>query len=251
MRTQITTAIAMLFTVAGMTTSAQAQSQTHNLPAQAIQPTQAPVQAPAQVTTQQATQAYVAPGYLPPPPVAPPQQNQFYFGVNVQLNRGYQGTSLRISSVTPGSPASAAGLEVGDEIQSINGRSFERARDSFHAVTMMNRFVNFSSPAAPAAAASAGAQAYVMPQPAPSQPTAQLMVRNVRNGQYVSITMYPQLRGWSGPAPAAAATATVTSAPPAYTPAPAAPVYSVPAPVYSVPAPVYSVPAPAYSVPNQ
>ena len=226
MRTQITTAIAMLFTVIGMATSAQAQSQTHNLPVQAIQPAQAPVQ--------QSAQAYVAPGYLPP--VAPPQQNQFYFGVNVQLVRGYQGTLLRITSVTPGSPASAAGLEIGDEIQSINGRSFERARDSFHAVSMMNRFVNLNNPGVPAAAAMAGgtAQAYVVPRPNPPQPIAQLNVRNVRNGQYVSITVYPQLRGWGGPAPAAAAAATVTSAPPAYTPAPTAPS----GPVYSIPTPV-------------
>jgi len=166
MRTQITTAIAMLFSVVGMANSAQAQVQSQV------------VQQP-----QQVQQAYVVPGYQSPP-VAPPQQNQFYFGVNVQLNHGYHGTSLRITSVTPGSPASAAGLEIGDEIRSINGRSFEQARDSFHAVRMMNRFVSFNGPAVPAAAASAGVQAYVMPRPAPPQAFAQLLVRNVRNGQY-------------------------------------------------------------------
>jgi len=226
MRTQITTAIAMLFSVVGMANSAQAQVQSQV------------VQQP-----QQVQQAYVVPGYQSPP-VAPPQQNQFYFGVNVQLNHGYHGTSLRITSVTPGSPASAAGLEIGDEIRSINGRSFEQARDSFHAVRMMNRFVSFNGPAVPAAAASAGVQAYVMPRPAPPQAFAQLLVRNVRNGQYVSITMYPQKRGWSGPAPAAAA-ATATSAPPAYTPTPAA----TPAPVYSVPTPVPAYQS--YQAPSQ
>ncbi|MDB2687136.1 PDZ domain-containing protein [Mariniblastus sp.] len=223
MRTQITTAIAMLMTVAGMITSAQAQSQTQSLPAQVIQP--AEVQAP----VQQSTQAYVAPGFSPP--MARPPQNQFYFGVNVQLIRGYHGNALlRITSVTPGSPAAAAGLEIGDEIESINGRTFERARDSFHAVSIMNRSVNFGSPAVPAAA---GAHAYIIPRPVPSQPIAQLTVRNVRNGQYVSLTMYPQQRGWSGPVPTAAA-ATVTSAPSVSTPAPTAPS----GPVYSVPTPV-------------
>ena len=232
MKTQISTAIAMLVTVTGMLTSAQAQIQSQIQ----VQPQVMPIQTaqPPQV------ESYVVPGYQPP--VAPPQQNEFYFGMNLQLNNGYQGTTLRIVSVTPGSPAAAAGLEIGDEIRTVNGRSFERARDSFHAVSMMNRFVSRSSgpaPAAAAASAGASAQAYVMPQPAP-QPTAQLLVRNVRNGQNVWINIFPQRRGWSGPAPAAAAsaapvyTAPAPPAPPAYT-APAPPAYTPPVPAYSNP----------------
>lgn len=232
MRTQITTAIATLIAVAGMMTSAQAQViQGQFLPAQPqvqVLPAQPQVQIlPAPVQTQPQAQAYVVPGYPPAqPPVSPPPQNQFYFGVNVQLNNGYQGTTLRVTSVTPGSPAQTAGLEIGDEIRTVNGRSFEQARDSFHAVSMMNSFVTNNNPAPAVAAA---AQAYVSPQPA--QPYAQMLVRNVRNGQNVWVNVYPQRRGWNGPAPAAAA--------PAYTPAPA---YTAPAPTPATPA-VPSTPA--------
>ena len=207
MRTQITSAIATLITVASMLTSVQAQVST--LPA--------PVQAQAQ--------AYVGPGY---PSVQPPQpRNQFYFGVNVQLNRGYQGTTLRITSVTPGSPAQAAGLEIGDEIRTVNGNGFEQARDSFHAVSLMNSFVSYSNPSAPAVAAAA--QAYVSPQPA-LQPSAQMLVRNVRNGQNVWVNVCPQHRG-GGPAPAISATRST----PAYV-VPLAPTTAVPVtPGYSTP----------------
>ena len=206
MRTQITTAIAMLIATVSTITSAQAQVyQGQFTPVQQVQP-------------QVQVQPYVAPTH---PPVAPPQQNQFYFGVNVHLNRGYHGTTLRITSVTPGSPASVAGLEVGDEIRTLNGRDFNQASDSFHAVALMNSFVNYSSQPAPAAAAAiAQVQAYVSPQA-----TAQMLVRNVRNGQNVWVNVYPQRRGWSGPAPAAAAPTYTAPAP--TTPAtPAAPTYS-------------------------
>ena len=48
------------------------------------------------------------------PQVAPIPQNQFYFGVNVELRQcQWNGTTLRIVGVTPGSPAHQAGLEKG------------------------------------------------------------------------------------------------------------------------------------------
>lgn len=50
------------------------------------------------------TQQYVMPG------VQPIQQNPFYFGMNVVLNRDRWGrTTLQVTSVTPGSPAQLAG----------------------------------------------------------------------------------------------------------------------------------------------
>jgi membrane-associated protease RseP (regulator of RpoE activity) len=192
MKTNITTAVAMLLAIAGMMNTSNVQAQ----------------QAAAIQTAVPQTQAYVNPGY---PPVAPPQQNQFYFGMDLQLNHGYQGTTLRVAQVTPGSPACAAGLEVGDEIRTVNNRSFEYARDSFDAVAMMNRFVSFNRTApAPAVAASAygNVQAYVAPRPLPApRPMARMLVRNVRNGQNVWVNVFPVQRGWSGPAPAAPAAA--------------------------------------------
>ena len=90
--------------------------------------------------------------------------------MQVQLIRGYGGTTLRVVSVTPGSPAYRAGLEYGDEIRTVNGQGFGYARDSFDAVAMMNRYVDswVSSPApAVAAAAPSTTTSYYPPMPAP------------------------------------------------------------------------------------
>jgi membrane-associated protease RseP (regulator of RpoE activity) len=153
-----------------------------------------------QTQTQTQTQQYVVPTVQPPQ-----QQNNYYFGMSVELRRGYTGTTLRIVNVTWGSPAQRAGLEVGDEIRTVNGRGFQFANNSFDAVAMMNRFVNANSAPAPAAAASVqGAQAHYILPPV-LQPTAQMVVRNVRNGQNVFVTVTPERRGWGGPAPAATA----------------------------------------------
>ena len=137
------------------------------------------------------------------PQVAPIPQNQFYFGVNVELRQcQWNGTTLRIVGVTPGSPAHQAGLEIGDEIRRINGQGFGSAANSFDAVRLMNLFVAAGSGPAPAAG---GAQAIVIGPPAPGPPIARMIVRNVRNGQNVSLTVYPTRIG--GVAPAATASA--------------------------------------------
>jgi len=165
----------------------------------------------AQQDQSQRVQTQVLPYYVSPPQVQPPQpQNQYYFGMRLELNRNYSGTTLRIVDVTWGSPAQRAGLEVGDEIRTINGRGFQYANDSFDAVAMMNRFVEFGSGSAPAVAAAMpqGAQAYYVAPPAP-QPIARMVVRNVRNGQNVYINVIPEPRVFGGPAPAAAASAVV------------------------------------------
>ena len=144
------------------------------------------------------TQPYVQ------PQVAPIPQNQFYFGINVELRQcQWNGTTLRIVGVTPGSPAHRAGLEIGDEIRRINGQGFGSAANSFDAVRLMNLFVAAGSGPAPAAG---GAQAIVIGPPAPGPPVARMIVRNVRNGQNVSLTVYPTQVG--GGAPAAAVTVT-------------------------------------------
>jgi membrane-associated protease RseP (regulator of RpoE activity) len=131
-------------------------------------------------------------------------ENPLYFGLNAQLVNGFGGAALRVVSITPGSPACRAGLEVGDEILTVNGQGFNYARDSFEAVAMMNRFC-LSTPVGggPAPAAEAFTRVNTCPAPQP-QPIASMVVRNVRNGQNVSVTMHPTIRGYT-PAPAAPA----------------------------------------------
>lgn len=156
-----------------------------------------------QVQGQQQTR--VAPTYQPPyqPPVQTPRK--FYFGMNVELVRGYYGTTLRVVSVTPGSPAYQAGLEFGDEIRTVNGQGFDYARDSFEAVAMLNQYVGGGG-GAPAVAAARTQATYVSPLPSP-RPMARMIVRNVRNGQNVGVNVFPTQNTWSGPAPAAPAQA--------------------------------------------
>jgi len=181
MNTKLIKAVFAIATICLLASSASAQNQI-----QAVQQAQPVVQQPY---------------------VQPPQADQFYFGVQVKLLRSScGGARLRIVSVTPGSPAFRAGLEYGDEILTLNGRSFANAYDSFDAARLMSRFVNLGSGplvgnggGAPAVAA-----AYVG-LPTPPQPFAHMIVRNVRNGQNVSINVYPTPRNlYGGPAPAAA-----------------------------------------------
>jgi len=155
-----------------------------------------------------AQQAPVAQQYVMPgaPPQIQPHQNEFYFGFSIQLiSNGYSKT-LRIVSVTPGSPAHQAGLEIGDEICSVNGQGFSYARDSYEAANLLSRFVspgnNVGGGPAPAATALTIQQPYYAPQP-----IASMVVRNVRNGQPVSVMVRPTRRFVGGPAPAVAAQA--------------------------------------------
>ncbi len=158
---------------------------------------------------QQAQQGQQA--LLVQPSPSPAVQNQYYFGMQVELIRdGWGQTKLRVVSVTPGSPAQRAGLEYGDQIKTVNGRGFRFARDSYDAVRMMNQYVSFSGGTAPAAAAAA--QTMISPWPQPSRPFASMVVRNVRNGQFVNVTVNPERRfGGGGGAPAAAASAATGS----------------------------------------
>lgn len=157
------------------------------------------VQTPQQIETTQ--QHYVAPVVAP----RPQPQNPYYFGFSIQLvPDGYGSKNLRIVSVTPGSPAQQAGLEVGDEIRSVNGMGFLHARDSFDGVNMLSQFVSATPVGGPApavaAAATATAQAYVVPPAA--EPIANMNVRNVRNGQDVAVTVRPTPRYHVSPLPA-------------------------------------------------
>ena len=200
------TLTAMVATVLTVLMSGGVQAQLNQLqttdlgqPAQ-IQPTQP--------TQPQAAVVGVQPQQRVAPYVAPPAQNKYHFGMQLQLIRGYAGTTLRVVSVTPGSPAYYAGLEYGDEIRTVNGQGFGHARDSFEAVAMMNRYVDaWISQPGPAPAVAATASATVATTYYPPAPSAQMVVRNVRNGQDVFVTVRPTIKGWSGTAPAAPAQA--------------------------------------------
>ena len=177
MRTQITNLIVALVATLSISATANAQH-SHDDHMERVQPP---------------TQMYIAP---------PQTQNEFYFGMSIELQRTWEGTTLRIVSVTPGSPAQQAGLEIGDEIRTVNGRGFQMANDSFQAVAMMSQFVSTGGPA-PAAPA----VAYYVAPPTP-QPIAQMIVRNVRNGQNVMVKVQPiQRSGFPAPAVAAATAA--------------------------------------------
>lgn len=123
---------------------------------------------------------------LPGPYVRPVPRNPYYFGMNVVLKRDRRGrTTLMVVGVTQGSPAQNAGLEYGDEIRTVNGRGFESAVDSYDAVRLVNQYVgypvHFGGPA-PAAA--------MRTHPVRNQ-AAHMVVRNVRNGRDVTVTVYP------------------------------------------------------------
>ena len=91
-------------------------------------------------------------------------------------------------------------MEIGDEIRRVNGRGFHYATDSYDAVRKLNQYVLGSGQVAPA---SGGAQALVVGPPQVSA-IAHMIVRNVRNGQNVSLNVYPTRIG-GGVAPAISA----------------------------------------------
>lgn len=162
---------------------------------------QTTIQQPEIQTRVMPVQQYVQPG------VQPIQQNPYYFGMSVAINRDSWGrTTLRIVNVTPGSPAQLAGLELGDEIRTVNGRGFRFATDSFDAVRRMNQYV--ITPAfgggGPAPAVASGVVAAYVQLPNPN-PIARMVVRNVRNGQNVIVNVRPTRVGGGPIAPAAAA----------------------------------------------
>ena len=132
--------------------------------------------------------------------------------MDLQLVRAYDGPTLRVTRVTPGGPAQRAGLEVGDEIRTVNGYGFQQATNSYHGVYLMNQFtaINASAPAA-AAPAQASPSVQVAPSPSQGPPVARMIVRNVRNGQNVQLSVYPQFRNSILPAPAPAAPAVRSS----------------------------------------
>ena len=116
--------------------------------------------------------------------------DRYYFGMDVSLKKDHQGTTLLIRSVTPGSPAARAGLEAGDEIRSVNGRNFNITRNTAHAISILRQAVISSTQVRPGAMDQQGVFVADITGKSPV-PTATMVVRNVRNGQNVGVTVYP------------------------------------------------------------
>lgn len=206
MKNHFCLAIIAALLVVGFTTSSQAQPQIGVAPQQFGLVPQQPTYVPPPQTYIPPPQTYIPPPqtYVPPPQtyVPPPQnyyppQNRYYFGMSVAPLHSRPGAGLtsRIVSVTPGSPAATAGLEVGDEIISVNGRSFPNAAySSDQVVQFLNNSVSqtgFSGNGTAAAAAPGRPRVATRPQ----QPgVAHMVVVNVRNGQHTSVTVYPSAR---------------------------------------------------------
>ncbi|MEQ8848518.1 PDZ domain-containing protein [Botrimarina sp.] len=148
-----------------------------------------------------------------PQPVAPTHRD-WYFGMSLEIQHTQYGRGLRVASVTHGSPADRAGLEVGDVLLAANQVSLAGAVSNEHGVTLVNQAMSQGQAPAPAAAVTT-AVAYVQPQ---SQ--MQFTVLDRRSGQPVYVAVAPhRVGGYPAPAPAAPA----FGAPAPSAPRPAAP----------------------------
>lgn len=123
-------------------------------------------------------------------------QPDFYFGIQFTLKRstdwhGRPRNTLLIHSVSYGSPAHRAGLEAGDEIRTVNGSGFNWAQGTHHANNLLNQYTSQGQFAGgddgPIYTARAQTR-YVDPH---AQPRAVMVVRNVRNGRDVVVTVKP------------------------------------------------------------
>jgi hypothetical protein len=122
------------------------------------------------------------------------KRHSYYFGMTLDVAERPAGKTLRIQSVVPGSPAKLAGLEVGDEIIAVNGnRILKPGCDEKQIADFLNNAVwqhRFSGTLSYSSDGRAGFPAIRRAQPLD---IAYMYVRNVRNGQPVSITVQPSI----------------------------------------------------------
>lgn len=145
------------------------------------------------------------------PFVPPTPTRTWYFGVSLQRTQTPYGPGLQVASVTPGAPASLAGLEPGDVLLSAGSVSLQNAVSNEHGVQLLQSAVGFGSAPAPTAATT-----YIAPQPIAN---VRLTVLDVRTAQLAYLNVQPQHVGGPSPIPTA------------------------PAPTFSSPAPVAGAPA--------
>ena len=110
------------------------------------------------------------------------------------VSRPGVGQVAQVMSVVPGGPAATAGLEQGDEIVSVNGNRFPNMIGGDIA-QVLSSFVGRGQPQqAYPVQVDANGKRLTVTRPGAGNPAAAMVVRNVRNGQNVQITVYPTRR---------------------------------------------------------
>ncbi|MEO0529268.1 MAG: PDZ domain-containing protein [Planctomycetota bacterium] len=121
-------------------------------------------------------------GYVPTPTVVPART--WYFGMNLQITNTAYGRGLQIASITHGSPASRAGLEVGDVLLAAGNVGLQSAYSNEHGVQLLQSAVGGSAPAPT-----------VTTFVAPTSPNVLLTVLNIRTGQPTYVNVQPHRQG--------------------------------------------------------
>lgn len=141
---------------------------------------------------------------------APAPVRNWYFGVSLQLINTQWGRGLQVASVTPGAPASLAGLEVGDILLGSSVMRFNHAYSNHHGVDLLQQSVLGGGAPAPAVTT-------VSTRIVPQSGYADLQVIDVRTGGVTNLRVFPQWTGGGigGPVP------TYTNPAPAFSTSPA------------------------------
>ncbi|WP_425397924.1 PDZ domain-containing protein [Aeoliella sp.] len=109
-------------------------------------------------------------------------QNRWQFGMSVQLTNVGWGKYLRVTSVTPYSPAAQAGLEPGDMIYSVNGQRFNNANNDWQALNILQQ----------ATTSGIGNPGIPTTMVATNPGTARMQVKDVRSGNFTQVVCYPR-----------------------------------------------------------